>query len=295
MNQQNLNLEDLLEKLGRELTPDPAFPSKVMERVDAMKLEVGVRPVTHSPRKKLFFPGRLVVTACLTLIAVFLYRNHFGSPNTSETEWWLGSSSVYATDITEQLEQSRIHGIIFQNRTEFVMDDGTRETSSTRSTYYMNRDRYRLNIYDNDQLREIQWYVPEGNEMIQTSLQMRDHSTQITRHPSEKKFNNDPISQLLNLINYLDQSTKKFEPKEIEGKMCIGFEIEAKKLSKVTSRGNYQIWFDTKTKKPVQLIYDRSMSPNKAHHIKRMITVMDHFEWNPKFPKDTFEPEPVKN
>lgn len=295
MNQQNLKMDELLEKLGSELTPDPAFTSKVMDRVDARLLTEGVKAFSRSPQKKFFSPGRLVVTACLVLVAGFMYRNHFAPSVSSETDWWLGSSSVYAKDISQQLEQSRVEGIIFRNQTKFVMDDDTQSTSSTVSTYFMIRDRYRLNIYDNDILREIQWYLPEGNDLVQTSIMVKDHSMQITRHPSDKNHTKDPISHLLNLINFLDKAKKTFEPKEIEGKMCIGFEIEAKELSNVTNRGNYQIWIDTKTKKPVKLIYDRPMPPNKAHHIKRMITVMDNFEWNPKFPKDTFEPEPIKN
>ncbi|MGE4003923.1 MAG: hypothetical protein AB7I48_27380, partial [Planctomycetaceae bacterium] len=187
------------------------------------------------------------------------------------------------------LEQARVDGFIARSTTQFVMKDGSRHTSSTVSTYLFKRDRFRLDIHDDGQLRVIQWYVPEGAETVLTSFQVRDGSTQIDRHPRDEAIS-DPVSEFLRIVQLIDQADRQLGPQEIEGRPCVGFEIDSGKINPRTSAGTNRIWFDAATKRPVLVEYER---PITSPDIARMILTYDRFEWNPRLPADTFSPHPV--
>ncbi len=282
-------LDKNLKQLGKVLTPDPSFNATLMERIHSASAKPNLNSILDKSPHSYFKYGRLILAAC---VLVFIFSWISTSSNQSrlvEQNWWLGSSSVYAQEISQNLEQARVDGLSFRNTTTFVMEDGTRSTSSTVNTYFMQHDRYRLDIYDAGKIREIQWYVPIGNELVQTGLRIQSNESHISRH-KKGDHNSSPISQILGKVKYLDQATHRFNPKEIEGKQCIGFEIDISKLEGDLSKGKHEIWFDTKTKLPVQIISDRPFQKNK-NKIKRWISTMDQFEWNPRFPANTFVPQ----
>lgn len=284
------SLERRLEQLGDTIAPEPSFADDVMNRIAetavAPRRTLGQR-LTESVLK----PRRLLVAACLIAIAVFWSLPSIRLPGTASTPWWAGPSAAYAEAVSAKIEQARIDGIVARALTTFVMDDGSREVSSTVRTYFFGHDRYRLDIYDDGKLREIQWYAPEGQELVQTSYRVADGSTNVDRH-EKTEASGDPITALVSIVRHIDQADKRFDAKQIEGHECVGFEITADKISAPSDSGVYRVWFDTKTELPVLVEFDR---PTKVEHMQRMISTFDRFEWNPRLPADTFAPHPVPN
>ena len=68
------------------------------------------------------------------------------------------------------LTQATGQGVTCRERTLVVSDDGSSHESSTGITFYVSEDSYRMDIHDGGFLREIQWYTPDGDSMIQTSV-----------------------------------------------------------------------------------------------------------------------------
>jgi len=276
-------LEQRLQNVADEVTPDDTFTEAVMDRIARTQVAPPRRSISRVWPAALSRPRRVVVAACALAVAV-VWIWPFGSQS-GTGNWWLGPSAAYAQEITHTLEQAKVDGIVARSTTTFLMNDGNLHTSSTVSTYFFKSDRYRLDIYDEGRLREIQWYVPEGDELVQTSFRLQDGSTDVVRHRPEEP-RSDPISNLLTLVQRFDEADRRFDPKEIEGRQCVGFEISSDK----TDAGTDRVWFDTQTKRPVLLEFDRPMS---NPHMQRMILTFDRFEWNTRLPADTFSPHPV--
>jgi len=279
-------LDQRLEELGKTIAPDSSFANDVMSRI----AEAGTVPTRPSVGRRLarsvLQPRQLLVAGCLIVITVLwtlLPGRHFGR---TATPWWSGPSSAYAESMLTQIAQRRVDGVVARVRTMFVMSDGTESTSSTVRTYFFARDRFRIDIFDDGKLREIQWYVPEGDQLVQTSYHMHDGSTSVDRH--EYPTAADPIARLVEIVRYLDRANRRFEPKRIDGHECVGFEVDAFDTKIITD--TYRVWFDTTTRLPVLVEFDR---PSMVENIDRMITTFDRFEWDPRLPADTFAPHPV--
>ncbi len=156
----------------------------------------------------------------------------------------------------------------------------------------MSRDRYRYDIYEGNELRETQWYVPDASGMTQTSLRVKSKTFQIDKHP-ESSASIDRVAQLRAVVKSVDRADRRFGPEEIEGIPCIGFEIAAAKVPELNSEGTYRVWFNSETKLPVRIETEISELKEAAGlpGIRGMIIAFDHFEWSPRLPGNTFIPE----
>jgi outer membrane lipoprotein-sorting protein len=288
------NLEHRLEQLGNSMTPDSAFTQNVMDRISKKR----IIPIRYSRIRKLsvnlFNPRWIMVSACTMVFAILWFWSPSDTSHPGDISWWLGTSSVYAQEITSKLKQARVKGIIARYRTTFVMEDDSKHISSTVQTLFILKDRRRNNIYNEGELTEIQWYIPEGDKLVQTGYRIKDDSIHIDHHELGKSIP-DMISHITSVVQLIDKSKRQFEPKKIDGIQCIGFEVESNIVDSKSKNGTYTVWFDTKTKLPVKVMYDRPIPANKNHQIKRMISTYDHFEWNPHFAENLFVPQPAKN
>ncbi len=277
-----LLLEDRLRELGEAMSPDHSFAEVVMERVERQPATVAEPPVRRTRFGTSISARRSVLLASALAALMFLAWSIGGD----DGHWWGGSHAAYAQEISRVVEQARVKGVVARSRTQFVMQDGTRHVSSTVSNYFIRNDRYRLDIFDNGELREIQWYVPQGAELVQTSLLVGDGSTKVDRH-ANRRSDSDPISQFLEVAKRFDQAQRKFGPEVFEGKRCIGFEIDAKPLDADNDAAVYRIWVDVDSKRPVRLEIEL---PASTPQILTMTLIFDQFEWNPRLPADTFTP-----
>lgn len=285
--------ERLLDRRLRELrdamAPDPAFTTAVMGRLAQTRVAPGRPAQVGVLTGGLLTPRRMILVACVIAIAVVWAVVPGDHSGVGDEQWWLGSSAVYAEEISRTLHEESIDGVVARSTTRMIMQDGQPHVSSTVRTCFIQRDRYRYDIYDNDTLREIQWYVPEGNQLVQTSYRVSDGTTSVVRHEPESS-GSDPISRLLAVAGRIDEADRRFEPREIEGRECVGFEIDNRKLDPSADAGISRIWFDIETKRPVLLEFEFE---EKDQNIDRIILVFDRFEWDGRLPAGTFVPGPV--
>jgi hypothetical protein len=204
-------------------------------------------------------------------------------------KWWLGPPAAWGQEILAQLDT--IKGVTCREQTIWIEPDGSRRTSITWNILYVSHDSYRRDIYDGDRLREIQWYVPDGDGTLQHSI--RYDLKSYFAHTGEGSFGDyEPIERIRFFVGLLDQADMLLGEKVIEGRNCVGFEISASKYGDNPQEWLDRIWFDIDTKLPVLIEKDRPCPRDKTQtDYHPSIRVQDQFDYNPDLPADTFTPE----
>lgn len=203
-------------------------------------------------------------------------------------KWWLGSPAAWGQEILAALET--VKGVTCRERTIWVEADGSRHTSSTWDTFYISSDSYRRDIYDGDVLREIQWYVPEGDGTLFQSIRF-DLKSYFSHSGEGNIGDRDPVDRIRFYLRYLDEADKLLGEKVIEDRNCVDFEISSSKYGSNPEQWLDRIWFDVETKLPVMIEHDRPCPRDKSQEDYRPhINVRDQFDYNPELPADTFVP-----
>jgi hypothetical protein len=268
-------LDDQLIQLGNAVAPRRSIVAEVMRRTAGRSIGATRR---HSFAKwclTALRPPQLAAGAVAALLAVYVLVFH--QP----------SVSVFADQALAALEEARANGVTVEERTEIVMRDGSRQSSSTRDTFFVGRDSYRRNIYDGDHLREIQWYTPDGDGMRQTSIQF-DAKTYSQEKHLGKFGDEDPVERMRFLIRFIVDADRELQPRMIKGRQRRGFEISARKYGDNPEGWIDRVWIDSATKLPVCIEQER---PRSEKEFKAFITVQERFDWHPDLLADTFTPK----
>ena len=276
------NLQDKLEELGQAIGSDESLVENVMSGINA-------RTIAESNRiERRFTMSRLMKLAAAAVIAIIVLGGvTFWPGGGSESgKWWLGPPAAWGQEILAALDT--IKGVTCREQMVIVMADGSRHTSSSWDIFYVSRDSYRRDIYDGDVLREIQWYVPDGNDMIQHYVRFDLKCYGATRHKGSYG-GRDPIERMRFYVRLLDKADKLLGEKVIEDRDCVGFEISAGKYGDNPEQWVDCIWFDVETKLPVRM--EKHGRPVTDHTDKTFTNIQDQFDYNPELPADTFIPQ----
>jgi hypothetical protein len=200
-------------------------------------------------------------------------------------DWWRGSPAAWGREITAAMET--VEGVSCRERIFTVTEDGRKHMSSTWCVFYFSKDSYRRDIYDGDALREIQWYVPDGDTMLQHSIRFDLKSYCVERHQGSFGVQN-PMDRLRFYAQFLDSAEQLLGTKEIGSTKCVGFAIKAAQYGDNPENWVDQIWLDVETKLPV--VIERLGRPVTDHPEMTFTTVQEEFNYNDELSGDTFEP-----
>ena len=253
----------------------------------------GSRPGPASIDKALWkrlIQSRVTKLAAAAVFAIVLWAAIMRPPGVSQNnKWWMGSA--WGQEILESLDT--IKGVCCREQTIFIMSDGSKHTSGTWDILCVSIDSYRRDIYDDDVLRETQWYVPEGNNMIQTAVRFDLGTYSACRHPGSFG-NQDPVKRMRFYVMVLKNADNKrlLGEREIEGRRCVGFQISASEYGDNPKGWLDRIWFDVDTKLPVLREHERPCPPDRAQaDCQPCITVQDQFDYEPGLPAGAFIPD----
>jgi len=289
----NNNLDELI--TGSISRPQPKFDfdkwkQNHQEEIQHFKTQKPVKPAGLSIWRNLMHTRiTKFATAAAVLIVIFGVSEFFpfsSQIDTSNKQWWLGPSSACAQEIIAELD--KIKGVTCRERTIILLSDGSENESSTWDIFYVSEDSYRRDIYDGDQLREIQWYIPDKDgKTIQTGFR-HDTKTYFTSIGGGSFGNSDPISRMRFYVDLLDKADRVLSVEEFEGHECVGFEISADKYGNNPPEWIDRIWFDVETKLPIRI-------EKHGHHFTgrpdmKYYKIKDKFDYNPDLPADTFVP-----
>jgi len=237
---------------------------------------------------RIIMKNRIPKLATAAAIAIIVLGGITFWPNSGPDngKWWLGPPAAWGQEILAQLDT--IKGVTCREQTVLVMSDGSEHTSSTWDILYVSSDSYRRDIYDEGVLREIQWYVPDGEGTLQHSVRF-DLESYFT-HTGKGSFGNyDPVERMRSFVRQLDKADKLLGEKVVEGRDCVGFEISASKRGNNPEEWINCIWFDVETKLPVRI--EKRGRPVTGHAEKTFTIIQDQFDYDPGLSADTFVPK----
>jgi outer membrane lipoprotein-sorting protein len=228
--------------------------------------------------------GKLALAAAVILIVLGgVTFWPFGSANTGK--WWLASPAALGQELLTVLDT--IKAVTCREQMVFVSADGSEHTSSTWTRFYVSKDSYRRDIYDGNSLREIQWYIPDGNDMIQTGMRFDLKCYGAVRHKGS--FGDvDPVERMRGCVGQMDKAQRLLEDRVIDGRDCVGFEIQTAGNGDNSENRTNRIWFDIETKLPMRI--ELSGLPVTGDLKRTLTLVQDQFDYDPQLPPDTFIP-----
>ncbi|MBN1346131.1 MAG: hypothetical protein JXQ73_25815 [Phycisphaerae bacterium] len=203
----------------------------------------------------------------------------------SKGKWWLGPPAAWAQEIDVAIARAKAVAC----REQFINIDtgGQRQTSSTWNLHTVGRDSYRRDIYDGDKLREIQWYTPEREGMLQTAVCFDVSCYCVLRHGGGFDVK-DPVKRMRELVRLAAKAGRKLDLEVVEGRECIGFEIPPDQLKPNPDRLLCRIWVDVESRLPLRIEWE---PPAEGMPVgKAWILVQDRFDYEPVLNADTFEP-----
>ena len=237
---------------------------------------------------------RTVRYCAVAAVVGFVMLGSFGiwhggaGPEGNGGQWWLEPPSAWAGAIDAALGQAVAKGVTCRERTLIVGADGSSHESSTVNTFYISEDSYRRDIYDGEVLRETQWYTPDADDMVQTSVRFYTNSFNVVRHSGGFGLH-DPIERLRFHVNMVGKADRQLGADTIDGHDCVGFEISASLYGDNPDTWIDRVWFDIDTRLPVRL--EQGGRPVTGDSSKTFTTICDEFNYDPMLPPDAFTPK----
>jgi hypothetical protein len=229
--------------------------------------------------------GKLALAAAVILIVIGGIT-FWPAGGRSNGQWWLGSTAAWGQELLATLDT--IKAVTCREQTILVMADGSQHLSSTWDKFYVSSDSYRRDIYDGNSLREIQWYVPDGNDMIQHYIRFDLKCYGALRHHGSFGVQ-DPIERTRFYVEQLDKAHQFLGERIIDGRNCVGFEISAARYGTNPETWLDRIWFDEETRLPARI--EQSGRPVTGDSTRTFTTIQDQFDYAPPVPADTFLPQ----
>ncbi len=204
----------------------------------------------------------------------------------SSNRWWQGAPAAWARELRTAL--GTIQAVSCREQTMLVSADGSEHLSSTWDIFYVSKDSYRRDIYDGQVLREIQWYVPDGNDMIQHYVRYDLGCYGDTRHRGSFGTH-DPAQRMGLYVELQDKADRSLGEQVIDGRPCVGFEIHANKYGSNPETWVDRIWLDIETRLPMRV--EHAGRPVTGDPTQTFTVVMDQFQYDAQLPADTFVPQ----
>ncbi len=283
--QETLDLQ--LRLLGDAIDVRESFVDDVMSQVMYVHDSSPTKVKTNQPtafRNRLIY---LAFAACFIALVSLVGMPFYDTTDSSNVAWWL--TSAYGQELVQAVDESLTQGVVAREQFTFLMPDGSFHVSSTYSKFFLTSDRYRRDVFDNNQLRETQWYVPRDDMIVQTSIRYDTKTYMVIEHPSSASAE-DRVKHLRSIVQQASHDNQHLEPLEIEGKKCIGFEIVDRKANRTEGSEKRQIWFDAETKLPALIKVNWPKPEGSSSSIEVSTMTLDRFDWNPQLPANTFLP-----
>ena len=227
--------------------------------------------------------ARTIAAALIAVVAIS-YITQWANNKSGSQAWWLGSSTAYGQEIAASL--AKIEALVYRRQPVIVKPYGSNHISGNWDTVYKTRKQARIDTYYKATLVHTRWELPEGNDMIRSSVSYEYACYQVTTFPGQAR-NRDTVDDLMEYVKRLDKADRILETKEFEGKVCVGFEIRGGLNGNTESERVDRIWFDIETRLPVRIEEHGRAITNQPD--MTITTIMDHFEYYAQVPIDMFD------
>ncbi len=289
-------LQTLLDCTGRisELSPDDRMcesaKQAVFAAVDSEKNQPSPRPNAGLERIwRTIMYSRTMKFAAAAVIAIVVLGGITFWPggNSQNGRWWLGPPAVWGQEIMAVLDATK--AVTCREQCVRIMPDGSEHKTGNWHILFESSNSYRRDIYYKDVLVETQWYVTNGDGMLQHSVNF-ELKSYFTSSKGGGFVNSDPVDRMRFYVRLIDEADRLLGEKIIDGVNCVGFEISASKYGDYPEERVNCIWFDIETRLPVRIEH-HGISISVAGHADIPATlIQDQFDYDPDLPADTFVP-----
>ncbi len=284
----NDSLENLLRKLRYQATAERR--ARTLENI-FHAMEESQKPASATSRVQIGKMVRKTRTTRWALAAAVILVTLGGATfwpfgQGGKDRWWLAPPAAWGREVLTALEP--VKAVSFREQSVEVDADGSPSTPPTWTICSMSKDSYRHDIYDGNTLREIQWYVPDGNDMLQHYVRYDLRCYGTVRHNKWSFGVQDPIARIRSIVGLLDKADRLLGEQVLDGRVCVGFEIRGGQYAGAPETWVGRIWFDTRTKLPVRI--EQTDRPSTGETTATATEVMDQFNFDIQLPADAFIP-----
>ena len=157
---------------------------------------------------------------------------------------------------------------------------------------------WRQDTYSDADLTQTKWYALQGEPLeglfevrdnavvMETSEDLRNRTFRVVEHTDSPQPWH-PMRDILFVAGLLSRADHFYENAEIDGIVCFGFEVSAKKYGDNPDGMLHRAWFDVATNLPVRIEF--VWPPNGTRGTRT--EVKEQFEWNPLLPDGFFTPQ----
>jgi hypothetical protein len=273
----HMNVDARLRAAAEQLAQMPSAADAVMQRL------AGNAAMKHRRAKRL--PSRRIVAVMGTAAALAVLWLLLPGAESDESAWWLAPPAAMAQQVRAAVEAALAGCVTASEELILHRPGGIPGAASVKNNFSANsKGAYRRDIFAGDVVRESQWYVPEGDALVQTSVRFDSKTVHVCRHPRTEDGN--LVERMRRVSQYIDQAEKRLGTEKIDGIECVGFVVDASRVEGGASDpGKITIWYDVATKLPVHTEFAMD-----AHGESGAVTMIwSHFAWNP-LPANTFVP-----
>ncbi len=208
--------------------------------------------------------------------------------NSQNGKWWLGSPAAWGQEIIAKMD--KIEALVYRQQMVFMGPDIT-HVSGTWRRIYEAADRSREETYygraegntfrDNRQgsvLVEVTWKVPEGKDLKSYRIS-HEYKCYAIKTSEGAAYTRDPMKWLRSCVGTLDKADRKLGTRTLEGRECVGFEIDVSRDGDTPKGRTDRIWLDVETKLPVRVEFSNGK------------LILDQFKYHVQIPAEEFEPK----
>jgi outer membrane lipoprotein-sorting protein len=209
-----------------------------------------------------------------------------GQPSSNgQRTWWSQPAAAWAQGISAELD--RVETLVYREGITSVGTFGTTHLSGSWRRHYQARDRSRVDQYYEDTLVSTEWHVPDDGDLLNYAVSYEYECYTLSRSEGGA-YERDPVELLRFYVSLLDRADHVFEPQEIDGHSCVGFEISAARYGSNPESWIDRVWFDVETKLPVRI--EKTGRPVTDHPEETATFVLDEFAYHASVPFADFEP-----
>ncbi len=244
---------------------------------------------TISLRRRIMASKTVRLSAAAAAIGIVVFGAWTFLPSSSHPDsqngrWWLGSAA-WAQEVTAALDKVEV--LTYREQPVIVGRYGSSHVSGSWRKYYVARDRRRMDQYYNETKVSSRWYVPEGQDLVQTDVSY-EYQCYTKRREKGGAYQRDPVQRLRFYVQLMDKADRQLGTRTFEDRECVGFEISASKYGSNPKEWVDRIWFDVKTKLPVRIETHGRPITNRPEETASEI--LHHFEYHAKVPANLFTP-----
>jgi outer membrane lipoprotein-sorting protein len=198
-------------------------------------------------------------------------------------------------------EMERIETLVHREQAVFVGRYGDTHVSGNWSRVYEAADRSRTDKFyestdestfgDNSPdsvLVEVTWKVPDGEDLKAYHVS-HEHKCYTVTTAEGGAYKRDPMKRLRWYVGLLGKADRVLDTKTLDGRECVGFEIDTSKYGSNPKGRTDRIWFDVETKLPVRI--ERHGLPVTDSPGRTFTFIDDRFEYHAQVPADKFVPK----